>query len=182
MNKFDGKIYGVTETMKSLRKIDPEMARELTKAMKKPGMVIAKQARTFVDPVGLSNWGGWRGGYDAARLRRKIQPKVLTTRRKGSKGSLLRVVNADAAGAIWEMAGRKSSGNSLQGMAFVRNVQNKGGSANRLIYRAWDSTDQGGVAEEVKQAVARAESTVQEWLNQINAQMASTGIQVTKVS
>jgi hypothetical protein len=181
MDKFEGKIFGVAETMRALRKIDPEMARELTKAMKKPGMVIGKQARTYVNPIGLSNWGDWRGGYESARVKRKIQSKVITSKRKGGKGALLRVVNQDAAGSIWEMAGRKNAGSSPQGQAFVRNIQAKGGDANRLIYRAWDATDQGGSQEEVRQAVERAEKRVQAYLDKVNSDLAATGIQVTKV-
>jgi len=166
---FEGKIFGAAETMRELRKIDPEMAKELTKAMKQPGTVLAKQARTYVNKVGLSNWGDWRGGYDPARVRRKIQARVVTSKRKGAKSALLRVVNQDAAGSIWEMAGRKNQGGSAQGKAFVRNIQNKGGDANRLIYRAWDETDQGGVQQQVIDAVKRAEVTVQARLQAVAA-------------
>ena len=181
MADFEGKIFGAAETLRALKKIDPEMSKEIVKAMKKPGMVIAKQARTFVSPVGLSNWGNWRGGYDAGRVKRKIQPKVVASKRKGGRGALLRVVNQDAAGAIWEMAGRKSSGTSLQSQAFIRNIRERGGPANRLIYRAWDSTDQAGTQEEVRAAVKRAESAVQAYLDRVNSQLAPTGIKVTKV-
>jgi hypothetical protein len=166
---FDSKIFGAAETMRALRKIDPEMAKQLTRAMKKPGNVLAKQARTHVNSVGLSNWGTWRGGYEAARVRRKIQARVVTSKRKGAKGALLRVVNQDAAGAIWEMAGRKNDGTSPRGRAFIRNIRNKGGEANRLIYRAWDETDQGGVQQEVIAAVKEAEIIVQAHLSAVSA-------------
>jgi hypothetical protein len=171
---FDMKILGVAETMRSLRRIDPEMASEIRKAMKKPGMEIAKKARTYVHPYGLSNWGFWRGGYDRAAIKRRISPRVVTSKRKGSKGALLRVLNQDAAGAIWEMAGRKSRGKTPQGAAMIRNIEARGGPANRLMYRAFDETDQGGVKAELEEAVKRAEARIQQYLDATNAALAPT--------
>jgi hypothetical protein len=181
--KFEGKIFGIAETMKTLRRIDPEMAKEINAALKEPGKQIVKLARGHAKAYGLqgglSGWGSWprgQGPYDPSTVSRGIGVKLTTSKRKGQKGSLVRVTNKSAAGSIYEMAGRKNSGNGPSGVAFIQAIQRKSGSgANRLIYRAFD--DYGGTpaaAKAIEDAVEKAEATVKAYLDKVQAQIAAT--------
>jgi hypothetical protein len=185
---FDSKIFGVADTFKALRQADPIMSKQLTKEMKKPGMEIARKARTFVDPEGLSGWGEWRGGYDAKVIKRGITASVTSGRSRKRGNAVLRVLNKSAAGSIWELAGRQTNGAPPRpginaktgwtygnGVGFVDAIRRKSGKkASRLIWHAWDQTDQAGAQQAVRDAVATAEKELQERLDQINASLAKT--------
>lgn len=185
---FDTKIYGVADTFKQLRSVDPILTKELVKEMKKPGMTIARLARTYVDPEGLSGWKGWREGYNANTIRRGITSSVTTGRSRKRGNAVLRVLNKSAAGSIWELAGRRTNGAPPRpginpktgwtygnGVGFVDAIRSKSGrTASRLIWEAWDNTDQAGAQQAVKDAVAKAEAAVQAKLDSINADLAKT--------
>lgn len=185
---FDSKIYGVAETFKALRAVDPDMTRQLLREMKKPGMAVAKMARTFVPSEGLSGWGEWRGGYDSNAIRRGITASVTTGRSRKRGNAVLRVLNKSAAGSIWELAGRASNGQPPRpginpktgysygnGVGFIDAIRRKSGEpASRLIWHAWDKSDQAGAQEAVKSAVASAEAELQKKLDNINAELAKS--------
>jgi hypothetical protein len=179
----EAKVFGIAETMKTLRRIDPEMAKEINVALKEPGKQIVKLARSHAKAYGLqgglSGWGSWprgEGPFNPSTVSRGIGVKLTTTKRKGQKGSLVRVTNKSAAGAIYEMAGRKNPGNGPSGQAFIQAIQrNSGKGANRIIYRAFD--DYGGSAaamKEVQAATTKAQQTVQAYLDKVQAQIAAT--------
>ena len=181
--KFEGKVFGIAETMKTLRRIDPEMTKEINAALKEPGKQVVKIARSHAKSYGpqggLSGWGSWprgEGPYDPSKVSRGIGVKLTTSKRKGQKGSLIRVTNKSAAGSIYEMAGRKNSGSSPSGIAFIQAIQrNSGAGANRLIYRAFDQY--GGTpaaAKEIEEAVKRAEATVKAYFDKVQAQIDAT--------
>lgn len=177
------KVFGIAETMKTLRRIEPEMAKEINAALKEPGKQIVKLARGHAKAAGpkagLKGWGTWprgEGPFDPSAVSRGIGVKLLTTKRKGQKSSLVRVTNATAVGSIYETAGRKSKGDGPSGVAFINAINRKSGrGANRLIYRAFD--DYGGSAkamQEIQSATNKAEATVKAHLDKVEAQIAAT--------
>jgi hypothetical protein len=180
---IESKVFGIAETMKTLRRIDPEMAKEINAALREPGKQIVKLARghakAYGPQGGLSGWGTWprgQGPFDPSTASRGIGVRLVTSKRKGQKSSLVRVTNKSAAGSIYEMAGRKNSGNGPSGQAFIQAIQRRSGrGANRLIYRAFD--DYGGAPEAMKQVEAatnKAQQTVQAYLDKVQAQIAAT--------
>jgi hypothetical protein len=144
---------------------------------------IVKKARGYVPTSisGLSNWLTFDGRFprfNPAAVKRGIKSEVFPTRHKGSGFvSLVRVVNATAAGAIFERAGRKNSqgqpwdkksgshdyshsNNPKAGEWFINQIGNKGTLAGdgakrgRLIYRAF-AEDQGKVQAHIIAAINR---------------------------
>lgn len=180
---IEAKVFGIAETLKTLRRIEPEMAKEISAALKEPGKQIVKLAKGHAKSAGaqggLKGWGSWprgEGPYDPSAVSRGIGVKLLTQKRKGQKASLVRVTNKTATGAIYEMAGRKNSGSGPSGVAFINALnKNAGRGANRIIYRAFD--DYGGSAEAMKQveaATKKAEATVRAHFDKVQAQIDAT--------
>lgn len=132
---------GFRQTIQVLKELDDEAGEASMAAIKESAGVLRDEARSLVDPVGLSNWGAWRTGYDAARVRGGIKMTRGKFRKRGSaRSNVVGVINTTAPGVIWELAGRRTSADNS---VFVRNVQNKSGRpASRLLYAAADSNQQ----------------------------------------
>lgn len=162
-------VDGLALVMSRLREFDREaydgMIAEINDATDK----IAKTAANDVpDGNALSNWGGWgsnnaarqsRGGvwtltsrkstrdlgFDGAKARNKIEPRVGRKFRRGKMlGATALVSQRDAAGAIWALAGSKNTGGNpyaIGGAAtFVDNVVGKypGSQWPRALGPAWN--------------------------------------------
>ena len=113
--------------MRGWRKIPPKRARSTPRPHTDP--------RT--NPRGGAGWPIW----NSAEIRAGIKPSIAKKRQRGeSWGSLLRVENRSASGAIFEVAGRRSKGKSAGGRQFIRNL-NAFHSASRAIWRAYDENE-----------------------------------------
>ena len=132
------KLDGVKETLRALRKFDPELLKEMNKEIKGVMIPIRDKAREYAPtaaPGGLYNW-------DEGKYTRKITARNSAFRTFNSEGRLRRfplyqaeaarkgvyysqapskrnkngwssqyiVANASASGAIYETAGRKNPG------------------------------------------------------------------------
>jgi len=132
------KLDGVKETLRAIRKIDPELLKEMNKEIKGIMIPIRDKAREYAPtaaPGGLYNW-------DEGKYTRKITARNSAFRTFNSEGRLRRfplyqaeaarkgiyysqspskrnkngwssqyiVANASASGAIYETAGRKNPG------------------------------------------------------------------------
>ena len=109
-------VKGAVELRKALRKFTPDLAKETQKelgALLKP---ITAKARGFIpSTTPLSGWahsgnGSWANrGWSSSKAKSGIGYKA-TPSKPNNKGwrSLARIVNASAAGAIYETAGRKN--------------------------------------------------------------------------
>ena len=134
-------LDGVKETIRALRKIDPELLKEMNKEIKGVMIPIRDKARDYAPtaaPGGLYNWddgakdkkitartSAFRestlGGstrrlfplYNAEATRKGIYYSQAPSKRN-SRGwsSQYIVANASASGAIYETAGRKNFGGS----------------------------------------------------------------------
>lgn len=111
--------------MRNWRKVSPRKSRSTPRPHSDP--------RT--NPRGGAGWPIW----DSAAIKRGIRISLAKKRNRGeSWGSLLRVENKTASGAIFEVAGRRSKGKSLGGRQFIRNL-NAFHTASRAIWRAYDA-------------------------------------------
>jgi len=132
------KLDGVKETLRAIRKVDPELLKEMNKEIKGIMIPIRDKARGYAPnaaPGGLYNW-------DEGKYTRKITARNSAFRTFNSEGRLRRfplyqaeaaskgiyysaspskrnkngwssqyiVANASASGAIYETAGRKNPG------------------------------------------------------------------------
>ena len=182
------KLEGAIELRKALRAFDPDLSKALTKEMAAGLKPVVKAARGYLpsnDQV-LTNWsisnaheGTSFPYYDYAKAKRGITYKTSPSK-ANSKGfrALASILNKNAAGAIFETAGRKNpwgqpwnpaskshdyshSFNPAAGRNFI-NAANKisklygsGNEKGRVIYRAWQE-DQGRAQDIVIRAIERA--------------------------
>jgi len=139
-------VEGVAEVLRALGKVDPELRKATINNMKKAGEPMAQDARSlFPSASPLSNWGNWTtpkgrviGPYNPAKVKRGVKIAYRGSKVRGSDKNtipLLTMRQTDAAGAIVDMAGRRSAGNSPQGRAFIRGL-NRDGIASRAMWPA----------------------------------------------
>lgn len=146
-------VDGVKETLRALRKFDPELLKEMNKEIKGVMIPIRDKARGYAPtaaPGGLYNWdegkytkkitaknSAFRNVNDDGSRRRFPLYQAETVRkgiyysqapsRRNAKGwsSQYIVANASASGAIYETAGRKNPGGSSRSRS-----NNSGAGAN----------------------------------------------------
>lgn len=114
-------VYGVQEAVKALKEIEPKLYRQALKDIKgaaEPLRAATQSAMPGGPPLsGMDHAGrtGW-GARSASRVsvkyggRRKLDKDVWP---------LLGIVMSGAAGSIWDMAGRGSSGITASGRAMI---------------------------------------------------------------
>ena len=170
-------INGIKETTAALKKFDKNAARQLNKVINDELRRAEGDARRLVpfkppmsgwrksDPVkgrsrGGKGWPAWsqdqiRTGIIKTRAEGKVRPDYTT-----SAGAL---IQKSAAGAIWEVAGRKSSGEGTgRNMIGVLNTRFQG--ASRGIWKVVDR-DKDKIIANVKNAMNDAKKALQINLN-----------------
>jgi hypothetical protein len=139
-------LEGATELVNRLVKFDKDVYKILERELKSAALLVADDARGRLPPTALSNWGRWsvttgsngtRGAvtmatgsrdlsFSSAKARRGIKAQVPKKYNRGALvGFSVRVVQMDAAGAIYELAGSQDK----SGHPFNRNMNNENGSS-----------------------------------------------------
>lgn len=183
-------FQGVDNLRKALKTYAPDLDKALKKELAALAKPIVNKARGYAPAVApLSNWGREGGkfpSYNGALVKRGIRFSTARSK-KNLQGfsSGVRIVNATAAGAIYETAGRKNpfgqpwvgnakgapagkryshSINKYAGRDFIAamggEMKGKGADKGRLIYRAWEE-DQGKTLDAMIKAVLRADAEFQ---------------------
>lgn len=165
------KVHGVHDTLAALKELDKNALRRTNRAINTAAGEVAKTARTLVDPQGLSGWqrqlpggraGSRRAGYNPAAVAAGIKVKRRRPRRRGPvEQAFVAIANTDAAGSIWETAGRKSDGDTPAGVAMVAAIRRRGGAASRTVWAAVDQTDMGAVRKRIYDEIRAAEQLTQ---------------------
>lgn len=179
---------GVNELRKALKQYAPDLDKALKKELKGIAEPLVTKARGYAPAVApLSNWGRDGGrfpSYNGALVKSGIRFSTARSK-KNNRGfsSSIRIVNATAAGAIYETAGRKNpfgqpwvgpagpagkkyshSINKYAGRDFIAamggEMKGKGQDKGRLIYRAW-AEDQGKTQDAIIKAVIRTNDLFQ---------------------
>lgn len=161
-------MYGANATLKALRDLDPEAAKAITKALRKTAEPIKTRAQDMVPEIPLTNWYnyGWQNGrldWWSAAVKRGIAVQVKGGRQRGKiVSSLVAVLNRNAAGAVFELAGKVNEGNRLdKGLRASDH-----GPASRLIWKAFDDLGGAGQATaEIEAIMKDVERQVQSALN-----------------
>jgi hypothetical protein len=136
-------IKGIQETMKALKEIEPDYAKQIRKDIKNAGTPVLSAARSLI-PVAPPLSGMARGNLIRGRAGTKwssegaIKGFIIKTNKSGQKArsvifksgetidfaarpyQLLTLTQRDAAGSIWDHAGRRTKGR------FVTNLQMQG--------------------------------------------------------
>lgn len=167
-------VYGLKKVWTALGKMEPEVRKELSKELSAAARDTVALARSLVDPAGLSGWGNYRGGYDPSTIASGVKVKRGGSRKRGQVTSnWIGVQNSSAAGAIWEVAGRRTRGRSAgdgkggrgYGAAMIAAIEARGGEASRTVWAAVDSDTGEKAKERIAEAIARAAQTVQDQIN-----------------
>lgn len=173
-------VKGIRTTLAALKELDPEVNKEVTKGLSRVADNLKREAQDMVEGgQPLSGWKGWRGGYNQDTIRGGIKRTTAKRRKRGTVVSnAMAVTNTTAAGAIWELAGRKTDGAPPRpginpktgwtygnGVGFVNTIRRKSGqSASRLVWGAYDSPQKFNritAAREIVELVDKATQSVQ---------------------
>ena len=131
------RVKGLKQTMDLLKAYAPEQAKEINKRITTEANKIRDRARDYMPNVALSNWNNWPDhaseGYVGSVVKKQLKTTRANYRQRGViVSNYIGVVSADAAGSIFQTAGRGSSTDM-----FVENILNKHGT-HRGLWRAFD--------------------------------------------
>jgi hypothetical protein len=158
-------LYHYNEFKRALKDFDPEIRKEMDKTIRGFINPIAKSAKQLVKPAPLSGWRKRPGStskwsdtlaWDPTKVKSGIAVRQGKRRPKGVPASRSVVAwgiySRHPAGAIYELAGKKSSGTTVAGRTFVKVLMDRGGRPSRLIWRAFD--EHGG-GQAIQRDIAR---------------------------
>jgi hypothetical protein len=166
-------LNGYNEFKKKLKLADADLRKAMDKEIKSFITPVSSLAKSYVPSVAMRNWksggnGQWssRLGWDQSEVLKGIVVRQGGSRSKGSATSAAwRIQNKSAAGAVYELAGKKSSGSGTAGISFVNAITLRGGRPSRLIWRAWDA--KGG-----EQAITRSVlETINKFENELQSKL-----------
>ena len=180
-------LTGIKETIDNLKEFDKDAVKRFNKVINTELAGAERDAKGLIseqppmsgwrksDAIkgrtrGGAGWPGWNAGEIKSKITKtKAQGKVrgdYTT----SAGALL---NKSAAGAIFEVAGKKASGTkamtaqSSSGQ-FLRTIGNRFGKASRVVWRVVDK-DRNKIEANVNRALEQAKADLQKHLNRERA-------------
>lgn len=168
-------LTGISETIKALDEFDKDAVKRFNAVVSSELNTAKTKAKGFIPASAMSGWKAKdvvnphkdvRGGAGFPPFDQgKVLSGIRTTRKQGrarrsdyttSAGAL---IQQDAAGAIFEIAGRKGAKNQ-----FVQNL-NRFGKASRGIWRAVDEERQ-GIERRVEAALETAKMILSRHFNE----------------
>lgn len=162
------RVKNLKQTTDLLKAYAPEQAKEINKRITTEAVKVRDRARDYMPDVALSNWNNWpdhaSDGYVGSVSKAKVKTTRANARSKGQVVSnYIGIVNADAAGAIFQLAGRGPSTDM-----FVENILSKHGQ-KRGTWQAFDELkDQ--VQPAIMAAVEEASQIVNRKLDQLGGE------------
>ena len=146
--QFKVVLEGYKELTFLLKKVDPELRREMDREIRYILRPITLKAKSYVPVQPLSGWNYGSDRYYPSRMPfwnydeavKGIDVRQGSRRRKGTINSTMwRIRNASASGSVFELAGRKNTSRFATALSKVHH------RPSRLIWRAWDEA--GGARE-----------------------------------
>jgi hypothetical protein len=162
------RITGSREAVVALRKLPKEIRNETRRDIRRAVRPIQAAAKANI-PGGrpLSGWGSWQGGrlaWDSGKAKSGIGIQIGGGKQSDESWRVVTLTQRNAAGAVFETAGRRSGGKGAQGRAFVRGIRGNHGAASRAVWRAVDAAE-GDIVRSVETATRDAMRRVSEFLN-----------------
>jgi hypothetical protein len=177
-------LTGIKETIDALKEFDKDAVKRFNKVINTELAGAQRDARNIIsEEPPMSGWrkadaakGRVRGGkgwpgWDAGEIKSKITKTKAQGKVRGdyttSAGALL---NKSAAGAIFEVAGKKTKagfGNSSADQ-FLRSLGNRFGKASRVVWRVVDK-DRARIEANGNRALEQAKIDLQNHLNKERA-------------
>lgn len=168
-------LTGISETIKALDEFDKDALKRFNDVVTSELNMAKTKAKGFIPASAMSGWTAKdvinprksiRGGAGFPPFDQgKVVSGIRSTRKQGKarEGDYTTTAGAliqqDAAGAIFEIAGRRGANNQ-----FVKNLD-RFGKASRAIWRAVDEERQ-GIERRVEAALNAAKSTLQRHFNE----------------
>jgi hypothetical protein len=133
-------IENVPATLRLLKKIDPDLRKKVPDEIKAYAQPLVNEAKGLLPgSPPLSGLARGRFRYRAGTVRNGVRLQFKGTRPKNSPMNswpVLRLRQTTAAGSVYDMAGRKSSGRTISGQIMVRELNSRHGKASRSIWPA----------------------------------------------
>lgn len=158
-----GTVENIPEMIRLLRQIDPELRKEAAKRIRAIGRTVAADAKAQIGDVPLSGWQHQgRTGFIPSRVRQGISVKTkFTAKRTQNEIPLMTLRQRSPAGEILDYAGRRSSGDTPQGAAMIRNLNARRGRPSRYMWPTMERNI-GRVTSELEAAAADMARTINE--------------------
>jgi hypothetical protein len=145
-------VVGLKEALKELNEINPKLRRDVTKEFRKIVDPVIKTAKAKVpqEPP-ISGWGRkwttksgrqltpWVGSIGDDYIKAKVSGKK--PREWAGRVTNLAVFSVAWSGAIntlYDLAGRKSSGDTERGARMIRALEARHGKASRVLWPAYE--------------------------------------------
>lgn len=179
MADFNVQIYGLVETKRLMRELEPELLKDMNREIRQILQPVAERAKALIPiQAPLSGWnrtvhaGGSRRPYspyatkaggsrserlqwDGAEARSQIVIRAGGGRRRGRAGQAAwQVRSNNPAAAAFELMGRGKSQTNM-----VKNVMRKYPQTGRLLYRAFDEFGETRITKEVVATIRKFEQT-----------------------
>lgn len=166
-------LVGVKETLTALKQFDTKAVSAFNKVVNEELRVAKFKAVALIPDKPMS---GWNSNDQAERIAGKVPNWSASKAKAGIRLSKAErrvrgdfttnagaVIQGDASGAIFELAGRKSKGSGT-GVKFIETLNVRFGKASRAVWKAVDSqrTDS---ERKVLEAFNKAKAELQKHLN-----------------
>lgn len=171
-------LIGLNETLTALKAFDEQAVKAFNKVINDELSKAKDTAKRSVSPTppmsgwrtteafkptvtrGGAGWPAWDynaivSGIGTSKAERKVRRDYTT-----SGGA---IINKYSSGAIFEVAGRRSSGEGT-GVKFIQNLNSRFGKGSRLIWKVVDK-DGDKIRQNVYNALEEAKRTLQNHLN-----------------
>lgn len=133
---------GVRDALAQLRRVDPKLRTAATRELKTAGSrLTSRPKQNYPLEAPLSGWGrSGRLGYSPGRVRAGVQIRVGgRTPRGSSVAPIITLVQANAGGALYDIAGLRNGARGeggARGAAFIDALNADYGRAQRGLWRA----------------------------------------------
>lgn len=134
------RIENVPATLRTLNKIDPDLRKKVPDEIKSYAQpLVADVKAALPSSAPLSGWNRGRFKYSAAKARSGVKLQFKGTRPRNAPANawpVLRLKSTNAAAAVFDIAGRKSSGRTRAGTKMISQLDSSYGRASRTIWPA----------------------------------------------
>lgn len=140
-------VYGVQPVLQVLRRLDPELHKQLTEELKSKTEPLRRFVAEGFPAKPMTNWtlygrtargrkmpntaGPTFPRYQQDKVRKGVQVRVGGRRRVNNMYPILAIIQKDAAGQIYDLAAEQQS---KAGAQFIANLS-KGGKASRVMWK-----------------------------------------------
>jgi hypothetical protein len=188
---YDQEIYidqkalsaSISHALVTIKMIDPELVKAARKPMMEAAKIIANDAKSRIPNVptgvhprsGRPHWKKWSGStgrdWDTGRVKSGIKGRYRSPRKDGKyERSIVSVIQSNAAGAIYDMAGK--TGRYVQNPRIANGfIGAMSGTPSRTMWPAAEA-NMGAVLASIRMAQEQMEQTINDRLGGAGSSLA----------